>query len=400
MASQFKQISLMTVTSLRSLPRRLWMSLSMVLSVALVVTVLIGFLAMAKGFEQTLTGAGSPSIAIILGGGTNQEVGSEISADAIRNLRAASGDIGILRGADGNLLISREIVVPVDVKRGSDGAVQTLALRGMDSAGPSLRKTAPISTGRSFTPGSREIVVGARLAKQYPSFDLGDTVRLGAVDWTVVGQFNASGGAAESEIWGDLEAVQSAFDRMGQVQAVRAQLLDPNALKTLQAALPQLVRTPLVAISEPELLASQSEQTSNLIRLFGWPLAILMAVGATAGALNTMMTSVSNRSKEIATVRALGFSRLSAFFGTWIEAVVLSAVGAVTGTAGSWLLFNGWQASTLGPNGTQMAFQLRATTDVLLTGGVLGLAVGFIGGALPALAATRIRLTAALRSGN
>ncbi|RUL95850.1 ABC transporter permease [Rhizobium chutanense] len=405
MSSALKQSFLMIRVNLGSLPRRLAISLSMVLSVALVVAVLSGFLAMARGFEAALAGAGSPGIAVILGGGTNQESGSDVPADAIRSLAAIRGDIGIARnpgiagdGAGGPVL-SRETIVPVDV-RGSDGAEQTLTLRGMDPAGLDLRSRARLSQGRMFASGAREIVVGARIADAFPGFAVGQTVRFGAVDWTVAGHFTAGGSAFESEIWADLEAVQSAFDRQGQVQSLRVQLAgDPaTALAVLRQRLSDLSGTPLTAVSEADLYAAEAERTESLIRLFGWPIALLMAIGATAGALNTMMSSVSDRAIEIATLRLLGFARLPAFVATWVEAVFLSAAGAVVGVIGSRLAFDGWQASTMGANNTKMAFQLEVTPDVILTAGLLGLAVGVIGGALPALAAARLPLGAALRA--
>ncbi|MGX9989866.1 ABC transporter permease [Rhizobium sp. Z1P35] len=403
MSSALKQIFLMFRVNLGSLPRRLWISLSMVLSVALVVAVLAGFLAMARGFEAALQGTGSPGIAVILGGGTNQETGSDVPAEAIRSLTAAIGEIGVARDAAGlapagELALSREIVVPVDVVRASDGAEQTLSLRGMDLAGPGLRDRATLSQGRLFSPGAREIVVGGRIADEFSGFAVGDKVRLGAVDWTVVGHFTSGGSAFESEIWADLEAVQSAFDRQGQVQSLRMRLDGAGALDVLRQHLSAIPGAPLTAVSEADLYAAQSERTASFIRLFGWPLALLMAVGATAGALNTMMSSVSDRTVEISTLRLLGFGRLSAFTATWVEAVALSVVGAALGILASWLAFNGWQASTMGANNTKMAFQLDVTADVALTAGLLGLAIGIIGGALPALAATRLPLTSALRA--
>ncbi|NKL99098.1 MULTISPECIES: ABC transporter permease [Rhizobium] len=402
MSSALKQIFLMIRVNLGSLPRRLAISLSMVLSVALVVAVLAGFLAMARGFEAALQGAGSPEIAVILGGGTNQETGSDVPAEAIRSLAAATGGIGVARNAAGGLALSREIVVPVDVIRASDGADQTLSLRGMDPAGPGLRDRASLSKGRLFSPGAREIVVGGRIADEFSGFAVGDRVRLGAVDWMVVGHFTSSGSAFESEVWADLEAVQSAFDRQGQVQSLRVRLAGTGdhagALAALREHLSALPGAPLTALSETDLYAAQSERTASLIRLFGWPLALLMAVGATAGALNTMMSSVSDRAIEIATLRLLGFGRLPAFTATWVEAVALSITGAALGILASWLAFNGWQASTMGANNTKMAFQLDVTADVALTASLLGLAIGIIGGALPALAATRLPLTSALRA--
>lgn len=391
MSTHTRQALVMIRTNLSSLPRRRAISASMALSVALVVCVLAGFLSMAKGFETALTGAGSPAVAVVLGGGTNQETGSDIPASVIRTLDAMTGDLGVARDANGKLVSSREIVVPVDLRQ------RTMALRGMDAAGPSIRDGITLSAGRNFTPGAREIVAGDRLADEF-GLKVGDTVRLGAVDWTVVGHFSARGSVFESELWADFEAVRAAFDRQGQVQSLKLRLTDPASLTLLQAKLATITETPLIALSEANLYAAQSGRTASLIRLFGWPVALLMAVGATAGALNTMMSSVSDRTIEIATVRALGFSRLSAFLGTWVEAVALAGAGALLGLLVSWLIFNGWQASTIGANNARMAFQLAVTPDVLLISGLLGLAIGVLGGALPAATATRLPLTAALRT--
>ncbi|MGD9918228.1 MAG: ABC transporter permease [Paenirhodobacter sp.] len=388
----------MIAIGLASLPRRLWISAAMVLSIALVVCVLIGFLSMAKGFETATVGAGSASVAVILGNGTNQESNSTIPGDVVRAMRASQEDFGVERDAQGQLMLSRELVVPVDLPRAANGAPQTLALRGMDQTGPALRRNAHITAGRLFSPGARELVVGARLSHDYKGLSLGDKVSIGGVDWTVVGQFTANGSAFESEIWGDLDAVQSAFDAQGRIQSLRVALTSPAGLQALQDALPRFSQMPLVARSEIALFAAQSERTGALIRMFGWPLAILMATGAIAGALNTMMTSVADRSTELATVRTLGFSRLAAFFGTCGEAIVLSAIGAIVGMLASWLIFNGFHASTLGGGQTQTGFDLRVNGSVLLAGGALGLAVGIIGGGIAAFSATRISLAQALRA--
>lgn len=396
MSTLARQTAVMIRANLFSLPRRLAISLSMALSVALVVGVLAGFLSLAKGFEAALAGAGSPSVAVILGGGTGQETGSDIPPDAIRALAAMSGETGVVRDAAGHPLLSREIVVPVDIAS-DNGTMRTIALRGMDITGPAIRDGISLSSGRSFAPGAREIVIGERLAQEF-GFAVGNIIRLGAVDWTVSGLFSARGNAFESEIWGDIDAVRAAFDRQGQVQSLRLRLANPDAPGPLKQRLATIGGTPLTALSEADLYAGQSGRTAGLIRLFGWPLALLMATGATAGALNTMMSSVSDRTVEIATVRALGFSRLAAFFGTWVEALVLAAGGAALGILTSWLVFNGWQASTIGANNARMAFRLAVTPDVMLTAGLLGLAIGIIGGTFPAIAATRLPLTAALRA--
>ena len=308
------------------------------------------------------------------------------------------GDIGAARGSAGNLIVSREIVVPVEKADDKTGQTKMLALRGMDPTGPVLRDGITLTTGRFAGPGAREIVVGKQIAAAFPALAIGQSVRLGSVNWTVVGQFSSGSSAFESEIWGDLDAVRAAFDRQGEVQSLRLRLEEIDAIGTLRAALATISDTPLNVVTEADLYAAQSVGTANLIRLFGWPLALLMALGATAGALNTMMSSVSDRTVEIATVRALGFSRFSAFIATWVEAVALAALGVTAGLIASWLVFNGWQASTVGANNASLSFQLTMNGYVMLTAGLLGLAIGVVGGALPALSATRLPVTAALRA--
>lgn len=398
MSSQVKQTLVMIRANLFSLPRRLSISVSMVLSIALVVAVLVGFLAMAKGFETALASAGSPLVAVILGGGTNQETGSDIPASAIRNIEAISDDIGVVRDNTGNLVLSRELVVPVEVSQLPGDTSKTLALRGMDVQGSEIRDGIALSFGRMFRPGTREIVVGNDLARRFPGLDIGNVIRLGSVQWTVTGHFSAHGSAFESEIWANLDTVRAAFDRQGEVQSLRLRLKDPASLASLNNRLKTITITPLVAVSEASLYAAQSGHVSHLIRVFGWPLTLLMAIGTTVGALNTMMSSVSNRTIEIATVRALGFSRLSAFLATWFEAIILAAIGAAVGVLTSWLIFDGWQASTVGANNTNIGFALTVTPGIMITAGLLSLAIGLVGGAFPALVATRLPLTAALRT--
>ena len=398
MSSKLKQTQVMIRANLLSLPRRFAIAVSMALSVALVVCVLAGFLSMAAGFEKALKSAGSPSVAVILGGGTNQENGSDVPAGAIRTIEAMRGDIGAVRDTAGNLVSSREIVVTVEVPDDQTGVAKMLALRGMDPTGHYLRDGVTLTAGRFAKPGAREIVVGERIAAESPALAIGRQVRLGSVNWTVVGYFSSGGSAFESEIWADLDAVRSAFDRLGEVQSVRLRLGEPGAIDKLKTTLGSISATAMVAVTEADLYAAQSSGTANLIRMFGWPVALLMALGATAGALNTMMSSVSDRAVEIATVRALGFSRLSAFIATWAEAVALAAVGVIFGLVVSWFVFNGWQASTIGVNNASISFQLTINEGVLLTAGLLGLSVGIVGGALPAFYATRLPLTAALRA--
>ncbi len=398
MFASIRQIRAMSRATLLSLPRRLGISLSMVGSIALVVCVLTGFLALAKGFETTLQSTGAPDVAVVLGGGTRTEASSEIPAETVRTILAMGGDLGVVRKADGTLHLSRELVVPVEYRSRADAASEMLALRGMEPAGPEIRRGISLSAGRFVAPGSREVLVGDRLAATRSGFKLGDKVRLGPVDWTIAGHFSADGSAFESEIWGDLVTVQSVFGRNGEVQSLRLRLDEPGKTDALLQALAQQSNAQLRVFTESDLYADQSGDTVRLINLFGWPIALLMAAGAAAGALNTVMSSLSDRTVEIATVRALGFGRLSASVATWLEALLLSTIGAGSGVVLSWLVFNGWQASTVGANGSRVGFQLVVSADVMTTAGLVGLAIGAVGGALPAFAAARLPVTAALRA--
>lgn len=398
MISSIRQITSMSRAALLSLPRRLAISLSMIGSIMLVVCVLSGFLAMARGFEITLQSAGSPEVAVILGGGTREETNSEIPAEVARTIMAMSGDIGVVRDTRGNPLLSNEVIVSVEYREHPDAAGETLALRGMDPTGPDVRQGVTLSSGHYASPGTREIVVGEQVAATYPGFGVGEEIRLGPVVWTISGHFSAQGSAFESEIWGDIDTVRAAFSQIGEVQSLRLRLTEPTAIEKLKAAVAPLAGAQLRIFSEADLYASQSEGTARLIRLFGWPIALLMAIGATAGALNTMMSSLSDRTVEIATARALGFNRLSAFLATWLEALLLSSVGVGLGLVLSWLTLNGWQTSTLGANNARMAFRLIVNGDVMATAALVGIAIGAIGGALPAIAAARLPITAALRA--
>jgi putative ABC transport system permease protein len=399
MLSTLRQTLVVARANILGLRSRAAISAAMAFSIALSVCVLVGFLAMAAGFESVLRNSGSQTVAVVLGGGTNQETGSDISADAIRALKAMRAGIGVETDAAGHPLMSDELVQAVALPPEAGGTQRSVSLRGMGPAGPGLRDGLTVREGRMFRPGSREITVGEQLAADIPSLSVGSTVRLGAVDWQIVGHFAAGGSIFESEIWTDADDLRAAFDRQGQVQTLRLRLTEAGALDGLDAVLRQgLAVEPLDAVTEADLYAGQSARTADMIRLFGWPVAILMAFGATAGALNTMMSSVSNRTVEIATLRALGFSRLSAFGATWFEALALALIGTLAGLAASWMVFNGWQASTLGANDTRMAFRLVVDGGVMRTVLWFGLAIGLIGGFFPALSATRIPLIAALRA--
>jgi putative ABC transport system permease protein len=389
------QVVAVTAINLRSISRRLLLSLSTVVSVGLVVIVLLAFLAMANGFQRTIAGSGSDDIGIVLRGGSQAELNSTVTREQVRLVEDGPG---IARGRNGKPLVSPELYLVVDGVKHTTKTKANLPLRGIGQQGLALRKGIAITAGRMFNRGSNEIVVGKGLAREFDGFDLGSTVAFGTTRWAVVGIFEADGSVFESEIWADLPVVQSLFKRNNFVQTVRVRLVSAATLDELKSYIDNDPRMKLDVKSEAAYFADQSSQTTDLIQKLGWPLAIAMAFGALAGALNTMYSSVAGRSIEIATLRAIGFGGFSAFVGTLIESLLLAAIGGVIGAGFTYAIFDGLSASTLGGNFTQVVFNFKLSAALVGEGVLLALAVGLIGGLFPALRAARMPIVTGLNA--
>jgi putative ABC transport system permease protein len=393
MRSLLLQITALTVMNLKSLPKRFCLSLSTVVAVMLVVVVLLAFLAMRNGFQHTLASAGAEDVAIILRAGAQSEIASVVMRDQVRLIEEAPG---IAKRSDGKRLVSAELYLVVDGIKHSSQTKANLPLRGIGQEGMAVRRGITIIAGRMLSPGSNEIVVGKALLGEFDGFELGQTVTLGTGRWTVVGVFEAEGSVFESEIWADLPVVQSFFKRDNVFQTVRARLVTPAALDGLQRYLDSDPRLKLEAKSEAAYFAEQAAGTSDLIQKLGWPLAIAMAFGALAGALNTMYSSVAARTTEIATLRAIGFGGLPALVSTLIESTLLAALGGVLGVAAAFMIFDGLSASTLGASFTQVVFSFKLTPALAAQGVSLALIVGVIGGIFPSIRAARMPVLAGL----
>jgi putative ABC transport system permease protein len=391
--SLMNQTGSVIMMNVRSIPQRLWMSVASVVSIALVVAVLLGFLALANGFSQTLKGSGSPNVVIVLRDGSGSELNSVIGRDQIDLL--ASGP-SIKLGTDGTPMISAELMLVVDGIKKSSDTKANMPLRGIGPNGLAVRSQVRLREGRMFAPGSNEIVVGAGLLREFAGFEMGKTIRFGAQTWRVVGVFEAPGTVFESELWADAPVVQSLFNRGTSFQTARIALTSPEAMPAYLAYIKSDPRLQLKAQSEQAYFAAQAERSGLLIKYVGWPLGLIMSVGALAGALNTMYASVASRASEIATLRVIGFSGFSAFMGTMCEALVLSALGALLGTAICTLLFNGLSASTLGAGFTQVAFRLQVGPELIGQAVILALVIGFVGGVFPGLRAAQQRPLLAL----
>ena len=385
MVGFFSQIGTVIAMNIMSLPRRLWMSLAAVFAVSVVVAVLLAFLAMAKGFERTLSGTGSDRIAIITRVASQSELNSVLGRDTVNIVTTAPG---IAKNASGDPMYSAELFVIVDGIKRSSQTEANIPLRGISLEGLALREQMQIVEGRVFEPGRSEIVVGQGVQREFAGFELGREIRFGKTTWTVVGIFSTGGSVFESELWADAPTVQTQFQRGSSFQTVRVALETPGNVEPIQTFIDNDPQLNLDIATETDYFATQGEALSG-IAIFGWALSIVMGMGALAGALNTMYTSVAARSREIATLRAIGFSNTSAFAGTLAESILLSIIGGVVGALAAWLLFDGFQASTLGSSFTQVVFTFELTPALFRDGVVLALAIGLIGGLFPAWRAAR-----------
>jgi len=375
--------------NLRSIPQRWGMSLSTIVSIALVVGVLLGFMAMASGFRATVQSSGSDVIAVIVRGGAQSEINSNFDRDTVRLVEAAPG---VARDGDGKAILSPELYVVVEGVKRSSGTGANLPLRGVGDAADALRENFTMLEGRMFAEGSNELVVGEGVIREFSGFDLDSTIRLGTGEWRVVGVFSTGGSVFDSEIWADVGVIQNLYQRGGSFQSIRVRLEDETALDRLREYVDAEPRLDLDISTERQYFADSAGGLADVIMFLGWPLVIIMATGALAGAWNAMYASVDSRMREIATLRTLGFSGFAAFMGTMAESLLLALIGGVIGAAIIYLIFDGISASTLGGSFTQIVFSFAVTSKAMINGVILALIVGLIGGFFPALRASRVPL--------
>lgn len=388
------QILAITGLNLRSVPQRWGPSLVIVIGLAGVVAVFTALLAMAQGFSTTLRDSGRTDNAIVLRGGSDVELNSGIGLEEVTLVKLGPG---IRRGSDGKPLAAGEMMVITELlKKGETRNGANITLRGVEPASFELRPQIRIVEGRMFKPGLREIVAGAGVARQYAGVEVGNTLRMRGSEWTVVGIFEA-GDSNDSEMWADVGAAQSAFNRNG-FSAVRVGLESPAALQTLSEALTNDPRLTVDVQQELEYYSEQTKQFRLLISVLAGVVTTIMAFGAIFAALNTMYAAVAARTREIATLRAIGFGAFPVLVSVMIEALVLALVGGAIGAALAWLLFDNLSVSTLGANFTQVMFAFKVGAGLVLMGLGIALVIGFIGGLLPAIHAARMQVTTALRT--
>lgn len=388
------QIIAVTVLNLRSVPRRLGSSAVAVAGIAGVVVVFVGVLSMAQGFQQTMTTGGDPLTAIMLGAGASSETASVLGLDSVRLLKEAPG---IVRHGTQSVA-SAEYVMVVRHPQAGSGRLMNITLRGVEPAAFSVRDEVQVIEGRAFESGRFEVIVGRAAAQRLGNLTTGGTVQWGGHTWDIVGMFAADGGSVESEIWCDIGMLQQAFRRQAAFQAVYAKLESPQSFEMLRTALARDSRLDVDVRQESVYYAEQSRSLTTMITTAGIFIAVLMAAGAIFAAVSTMYTAVASRTREIATLRAIGFGGTALVASVLAEAVMLASTGGALGAVAAWVLFDGYAVSTLNfQSMSQVAFAFAVTPALIAQGMAAAVSMGLVGAMWPAWRAATVSVASGLR---
>lgn len=388
------QIVAITSMNVRNMSQRAASSIVALIGIAGVVTVLIGVLSIAEGFRAVLEISGSDQVAIVLRNGATDEMGSGLSQEQTRIIADAKQAARDEQGP----IVSPELYVVVDVPLKSTGTAANVPLRGVGPQAVKLRSNFKIVEGANFTPGKFEVVVGKGASMQFSGLTVGSQLRLGNANWTITGIFEDRGSVAESEIWTDATVLQGAYNRGTSYQSMRVKLTSPRAMNAFKDGLSTDPRLNVRVFSEKQYYAEQSKILVTLVSTIGTAIAVLMGLGAIFAALNTMYSAVSARTREIATLRALGFGSEPVIASVLVEALLIGLVGGVLGMIVSYIAFNGVRASTMNfATFSQLTFAFNVTPKLLVLGLAYALILAFIGGLLPSLRARKLPITTGLR---
>jgi putative ABC transport system permease protein len=392
--SFFTQIFSVAWLSIRTIRERLGSSAVAVVGIAGVVIVFVAVLSIAEGFSRTMQTAGAPDRAIIMRGGADSEMTSGLAGDAVEIMKQAPG----IRRENQRPAFSPELYVMVDLPKRSTHTPANVPLRGVTQDVLKVRYDTRIVEGRMLTFGTNELVAGRAAAGQFMGLTVGSTLTTGQATWKIVGIFDAGGSVSETELWADAHTIQGAFRRNNSYQSALARLETPAAYKTFKDWLTSNPQLNVSVVPETEYYAAQSEVLTSLIRTVGVGIAVLMGFGAVFGAILTMYTAVSTRTREIATLRALGFNTTSVVISVLAESLALGAIGGVAGGILAYVAFNGYETSTINfQTFSQVAFAFAVTPWLLAQGLAYALIMALAGGLLPALKAARLPIASALR---
>jgi putative ABC transport system permease protein len=388
------QIAALIAFNVRTLPARLGSAAAAIFGIAGVVAVLVGILSISEGFSKVMTSGGSPDTALVLRGGADSEMTSVLSGE---DVNVIAGAPGIARAND-RTLVSPELFVIVDLpKRGRDSTAN-VPFRGVRAEAFAVRPEVKLVEGRMFAWGHNEVIVGRGAHTSFGGTDLGAELKFGQNRWTVVGIFEAAGSISESELWTDAAVLAPAYRRGNSYQTAVVKLASPGSFQQFKDALTTDPRVSVRVMREADYYAAQSEMLRKLITFLAVIICGLMGLAAVFGALNTMYTAVAARSREIATLEALGFGGMAVLVSVIFEALLLALIGGLFGALGAYLAFDGYRAATMNfATFSQVAFAFDVTPRLMLWAAIYAALIGLVGGFFPAIRAARTPVSVALR---
>lgn len=376
-----------------TIPQRLGSSTVVVVGIAGVVGVLVALLAMGAGFEKTLKQTGTDDTVIVLHTDAQSEATSVLDNETVSVISQATQ---VLKNNEGQPIVSPEQLVVASLPKKNTRLDAIVAMRGVGGHIWELWPHIRITAGRKFQPGLRELIVGKGAHEEFAGLNVGSTVTFDSQSWTIVGIFD-SGDAHSSEIWGDTQVVGSSYRHGAGVNSLTLRLTDGQAFESLKSTLQIDPRLKVDVQTTRQYYGRQSEFIARIIGIVGMTIGAIMAVGAVFGALNTTYTAIADRTREIATLRAIGFHGGPVVISVLLETMALAIVGGTIGAAVTWAIFDNFTASTVGANSSQVVFAFNVSPDLLWNGLKWALAIGFVGGLLPAIRVVHLPIVDGLR---
>ena len=390
----FSQITAVSRYNLRTLSQRKGSSASAVFGIAGVVAVMVSVLSIAQGIVRMMENSAVAENVIVLRSGASSEMMSGLMGDHTDIIAESPG---IARNESG-AMASPELFVVINLPKRSTGTDANVPMRGVRQQAFKVRQDFRMVEGRPFAWGLNEIIVGAGARREFAGLEVGSSIEVGQEAWVVTGIFEAGGGIAESEIWVDAAVLQPAYRRGNSYQAVYARLESQNDYQDFKDALTTDPRLNVKTMREQDYYSEQSSMIYNLITGLGTLIAVIMGLGAVFGALNTMYTAISSRTREIATLRALGFRSGPVIFSVLSESLLLAFIGGLIGAGLAWLAFDGFTTATLNWSSfSAMTFAFDVNLQLLVQGIFFAMVIGLIGGLFPAIRAIRQPVATALR---
>jgi len=362
--------------------------------IALVIFVFSAVLMLANGLEKTLVGTGSDRNAIVVRRGAESEFMSMLDRTAV-NIIKSQPEVAV--DPERRTLAASEVVVLINLPKRGTNKPSHVQIRGVSPESLAMRPQVKLVAGRLWRPGLSEVIVGRAVAERFQGIGLGETVRFGMRDWTVVGLFEAEGAGFESEIWTDAEQLVQAF-RRPVFSSVTVQLSSPGAYSSLKERLENDPRMVVQVEREKQYYAKQSEMMATFIRVLGIFVTVIFSLGAMIGAMITMYASVANRTTEIGTMRAIGFPRRSILIAFLFESLSLAFIGGAIGVLLASFLQFVTVSTTNFATFSELAFRFILSPSIVIESLIFSLAMGFLGGFLPAVRASRQKIVEAFRA--